>query len=68
MDAIDTAALTAIAEAITEITGNDDYDSVSAQAAQIATASRRVMYAALCFTAGAEPRETLAAAVRNEIA
>jgi hypothetical protein len=67
MDAIDTAALSAIAEAITEVTGNDDFDSTSAQAAQLAASSRRVMYAALCYTAGSEPRETLTAAVRDAL-
>lgn len=67
-DAVDVAALAAIADTITEITGNDDYDAVAAQAAQLGTASRRVMYAALCYTAGAEPREVLFSAVRDELA
>lgn len=68
MDQADAAALAAIADVITEVTGNDDFDSIAAHAARLAAGSQRVTYAALCYTAGSEPRETLTAIVQDELA
>jgi hypothetical protein len=68
LDAVDTAALGHVADAVTAITGTAG-EPAAAQAAQIAAASRRVMYAALNYTATGEPRDwdALLGAVRDEI-
>jgi hypothetical protein len=68
LDAVDTAALGHVADAITAITGTAG-ESAAAQAAQLAAASRRVMYAALNYTATGQPRDrdALLAAVRDEV-
>jgi hypothetical protein len=63
----DTLAIAHVADAITDITGNDDYDAVADQAARLYQESRSVAYAALCYVAGAVDRDQLLSVVRREL-
>lgn len=67
MDEADSITLAHIADAITTLMGDDDYDAVADRAARLYRESPRVAYAALCYTAGSEPRETLLRVVRNAL-
>lgn len=62
---IDTTVLTAhLADAISEITGNDDYDAVASYGVQLYMLSETARFAAACFDTGKSSREDFTDTVR----